>query len=69
MLLSVKKLMFNTCLLLVCQLLVISTAHPWSSAHTGSQTSLHAEQFQKPHNPVLHLSKVCENLVFCCFNI
>lgn len=49
--------MFNTYLLLVCQRLVILTAHPWNSAHTGSQPSSHPRQFHKPHNPVLRLSK------------
>lgn len=49
--------MFNTYLLLVCQLLVIRTAPPWNSTYTVSQTSSHLNHFHRPHNPVLHLSK------------
>lgn len=66
-----KKLMFNTYVLLVCQRLVILTAHPRNSAHTESQTSSHPDHFpKKPHNPVLHLSKgLSKNLDFCRFNI
>lgn len=52
-----KKLIFNTYLLLVCQLLVILTAHPWNSAPHRKSNQLTSPALSETSQSFLHLSE------------